>query len=84
MTVAIEKEMLLAALDNGQVRFNAEGDLTPPDVYKLLQRNADRLADSSGKSDLDIDSLFDPAPTVKVTTHHGERPNPQLCRIRGG
>ena len=37
MTVAIEKENLIHALDNGQVTFHAEGDLTPTEIYELIQ-----------------------------------------------
>ena len=82
MTVAIKKEDLIPALNNGRVRFNADGDLTPEDVYKLLQKNADRLADGSGKSDLDIEPLFPNEPVTKIATHEGKRNTPQFCKTK--
>ena len=82
MTVAIMKEDLIPALDNGRVRFHADGDLTPEDVYELLHTNADRLADSSGKSDLNIEPLFPNEPVAKIATHKRREQNSQFCKTR--
>ena len=82
MTVAIEKENLIHALDNGQVTFHAEGDLTPTEIYELLQKNADCLADTSGKNDVDIEPLFPNEPVTKIATHEGKRPPPQFCKTK--
>ena len=73
---------MIPALDNGQVRFHADGDLTPEDVDEILRTNADRLADSSGKSDVDIEPLFPSEPVTKVATHKGKEQTPQFCRTR--
>ena len=82
MTVVIQKELLIPALDNGRVRFIADGDLTPPDVDEILRANADRLADSSDKYDKLIEPLFEESAT-KVTTHRGtKRLTPHPCRIK--
>ena len=83
MTVSIEKEDLISALDNYRVTFHAEGDLTPTDVDELLRKNADRLADSSGKRDINIDSLFENDSATKVATHTERKQKPRFCRTRG-
>lgn len=63
MPVAIKKKELLNALDNHRVTFIAEGDLTPEDVDGILRSAADKLADPTGKSDVNIDDLFPSEPT---------------------
>ena len=61
MTIALQKEELISALDSGRVRFCSQSDLTPTDVYQILHANANRITDTCGKYDIDLDSLF-PAP----------------------
>ena len=75
MTVAIPKKELISALDSGQVRYMGDqGDLTPQDVYQILHRNAGRLADSTGKYDVNIDKLFETeSSTLKIASHHRRR-----------
>jgi len=81
MTIAIKKEDLISALDNGRVRFIANGNLTPLDVDEILRANADRLANSSGKYDIDIKTLFERKPAVKVIVHKGiKKSAPSSCK----
>ena len=70
MAVIIKKKDLNTALDSGQVRFIAEGDLRPEDVYEILQGAADVLADPN--SGIKIDDLFDNEPK-KVITHNSPK-----------
>ena len=72
MTVVIEKDDLLDALDNGRVRFHTDGDLTPQDVDSMLRSAADELANPNNKAEDRIDDLFD-HPPKKVAVHKSSK-----------
>ena len=70
MTVIIPKKELTSALDDGRVTFIDDMEsLTPQDVDQILRKNADRLAEPSGKHDIDVKGLFPQKPPVKVSAH---------------
>lgn len=82
MAVVIKKTGCRKRIKNKQPLSIAEGDLTPEDVYEIMNRDSTKslLSNPTGKSDVKIDDLFPPAVSVHKSP---SRPSQILQRTRG-